>query len=451
MLREFTAPPGVRVVRVLARDHYTERLLVHVDDEDGSTPAELVRACDAAGSVGVRRAISALDRLQTAGIVGPIDVLDDGGTPALLLPHQRGATLSDLLASRLQWQAGEAVAVLAPLVEVLDGMHDAGVAHGGLTAGRVTMLLDGVWIAGFDSAELFPARAPEVVRESVLGVTRDREALRSLAVDILSRVGGSRATAAHELGMRLQTASGARIAEQLGVGLAELAAAIPVVMHDPDPRDEGMPHAPAGAVATREELPSNVRARILARAAQLVASLREVLAGMPSGRRRIVVGGGAAVAVAGLLLAVIPPGDRDEVPSTQEESGSHADPASPPAPEGTPEGDPMGEPGRLDDPAEAAIALVEQREECFRQLSVLCLDGVDQIGSEALSVDRSAMLRLQDGGEDVSPKVDPVAARVVERLGDSALVEIGPETAPASLLMMRSEAGWRIRDWIAVG
>jgi hypothetical protein len=46
---------------------------------------------------------------------------------------------------------------------------------------------------------------------------------------------------------------------------------------------------------------------------------------------------------------------------------------------------------------------------------------------------------------------EAVDARLVERLGNSALVEVGSETAPASLLLMRSEAGWRIRDWVASG
>jgi hypothetical protein len=39
---------------------------------------------------------------------------------------------------------------------------------------------------------------------------------------------------------------------------------------------------------------------------------------------------------------------------------------------------------------------------------------------------------------------------LVERLGDSALVGLGngPETTPASTLVMRGEAGWRIRAYL---
>ena len=40
--------------------------------------------------------------------------------------------------------------------------------------------------------------------------------------------------------------------------------------------------------------------------------------------------------------------------------------------------------------------------------------------------------------------------RLEERLGDSALVSLGDVTdsEPASLIMMKSEAGWRIRDYL---
>jgi hypothetical protein len=34
----------------------------------------------------------------------------------------------------------------------------------------------------------------------------------------------------------------------------------------------------------------------------------------------------------------------------------------------------------------------------------------------------------------------------VEQLGDSALIAVGPESQTASVLLFRTEAGWRIRD-----
>jgi hypothetical protein len=104
-----------------------------------------------------------------------------------------------------------------------------------------------------------------------------------------------------------------------------------------------------------------------------------------------------------------------------------------------------------DDPVAAALALLERRAGCFAELSVLCLEHVDQQGSSALTADRAAIQQLRDGDEADYATAEADAARLVERLGDSALVEVGPQTAPASLLLMRSEAGWRIRDWVASG
>jgi hypothetical protein len=45
--------------------------------------------------------------------------------------------------------------------------------------------------------------------------------------------------------------------------------------------------------------------------------------------------------------------------------------------------------------------------------------------------------------------VDARDAAVVERLGDSVLIALGPDSRPASVLLMKGEAGWRIRDYIA--
>jgi hypothetical protein len=169
---------------------------------------------------------------------------------------------------------------------------------------------------------------------------------------------------------------------------------------------------------------------------------KALIARLPSRRRRAAVAGGAAIAAAAVLLAVIPPGSAGERPAAATES---------PAPESSSatrdEARDLPEMG--DDPALAAVALLERREECFRELSILCLDGVDQLDSVALAADHAVIVELRAGREAAPSTVEPIDPRVVERLGDSALVDIGPETSPASLLIMRSEAGWRIRDWVA--
>jgi hypothetical protein len=104
-----------------------------------------------------------------------------------------------------------------------------------------------------------------------------------------------------------------------------------------------------------------------------------------------------------------------------------------------------------DDPVAALVALLETRAGCIRDLSVLCLDAVGQPGSSALADDQALVRSLQAGAE--SPPVFEVDAAQVttdERLGDSAILRLGDvaDSEPASILLMKGEAGWRIRDYL---
>ena len=102
-----------------------------------------------------------------------------------------------------------------------------------------------------------------------------------------------------------------------------------------------------------------------------------------------------------------------------------------------------------DDPVAAAGALIQLRRGCFEDRSIVCLDGVDQSGSVAWQSDVDSIRDLQNGGELGDPGPDTVGA-LVERLGGSALVSLGPvqsgTNATASVLIVKTEAGWRIRS-----
>jgi hypothetical protein len=109
------------------------------------------------------------------------------------------------------------------------------------------------------------------------------------------------------------------------------------------------------------------------------------------------------------------------------------------------------DPTRSDDPLVALPALLAQRDRCVRDLSVLCLDLVDQAGSAALQRDAELVRSVREGGElPDGATVVLGTPTLVERLGDSALVDLGaaPDSETASTLMMRGEAGWRIRDYL---
>ena len=109
------------------------------------------------------------------------------------------------------------------------------------------------------------------------------------------------------------------------------------------------------------------------------------------------------------------------------------------------------DPVMSDDPLVAVPALLAARERCIRDLSVLCLDAVGQQGSAALDDDQQLVRDLQSGGE-LPARWSVVVGELVleERLGDSAMVSLGDvsDSEPASILLMKGEAGWRIRDYL---
>jgi hypothetical protein len=112
-----------------------------------------------------------------------------------------------------------------------------------------------------------------------------------------------------------------------------------------------------------------------------------------------------------------------------------------------------------DDPAAAVLELLHRREACLAEGSVLCLDGVDQPGSVVMAADGYRIRQMQE--EAVPPTTAPVPAGpgavgprtavVQERTGNAALVVLGGEgrkvnAQPASALVIKGEAGWRLRE-----
>jgi hypothetical protein len=153
-----------------------------------------------------------------------------------------------------------------------------------------------------------------------------------------------------------------------------------------------------------------------------------------------------ALAMVGVLVV----GALVLIPSRQVAQGPLPSPTSSATPEGMPAAGPDAT--SADDPVDALVVLLESRKGCIAQLSVLCLDAVDQSGSAALAADQDLVRSLQSGAEAAAPwAIDQSQLTLVERLGDSTLVAIvdPAETEPASILLMKGEAGWRIRDYLA--
>jgi hypothetical protein len=108
----------------------------------------------------------------------------------------------------------------------------------------------------------------------------------------------------------------------------------------------------------------------------------------------------------------------------------------------------VGGPPTADDPVAAARDLLDRRAACFAALDLRCLGTVVQPGSAIEASDRAALAAAREG-EAVAPTVfDPATVEVVAEMGGAVLVRarVAPEREPASLLMVRGEAGWRLRE-----
>ncbi|CAN5385599.1 hypothetical protein BH11ACT3_BH11ACT3_11090 [soil metagenome] len=413
--------------------------------------------------------VSAVERARGDHVARLLD-LDTADGAVLVFERLPRGDLAELIARRGAIDAGEAVTILAPLASAVARMHAAGVAHGRLTASRVMFRDDGApTIIGFGGATLFAANSAEVDLERVDAVVADRACLASLAATVLSRVSGPRAKVARQLVDRLASTEAALLTETLGRMIFELAAAVPVRFAadeeaDGSPRlvplSEPLPreHADADQPGSRRTglglgLGRGVGRAMQSRAMQIgpISVARQVaqerwISWTPR-RRRIMVA--VAATLSALVVAVIAvPGP---APATAPEVlavPDSAEAASSAAPDSVVDADEriLAE----DDPLAAVAVLLERRQRCFRDLSVLCLDGVDQQGSAALDGDRVAIRAAADGDQlpDTAPS-DFASPVLVERLGDSALIDSGAESKPASLLLLKGAAGWRIRDYLA--
>ena len=492
---------GYRVLRSLARDDRAEVLL-------GFLPGAAPPATDGAASVAValkaypstpeawRHAITELEALERARgphVVELLDVDADEMTITLVFERLPRGDLAGLLRIRERIDGGEAVTLLAPIAATVSRMHTAGVAHGALGVRTVLFRADGApTIIGFGRAECFESSAPEVVLEKVDAVVADRAALRALIAVVLERVAGSRARAARELLSEVMTCADELLLPLITSRIFGLAAAVPVRFtagEEPeqaaavdravsigDPVSEGaettrMASTLGGLLARLVPEPWGRRVVDAVDASPVTIALRPVVAtaigrwrGWSSARRRLALACAVVVVTVIAVAAVFPTSDgpatarsvSGATPSTDATRNvdSPADLSS-----GTKDQDVRG-----DDPVAAAVALVQARERCLTSLSVLCLDGVDQVDSGALRDDRAVIRSVQRGGEladPLAPDLTRLAPVLVERLGDSALVRLGdvtsaeppstpgPHAEPASILLVKGGAGWRIRDLIA--
>lgn len=433
---------GYRLLRKLGEGR---RAGVFLGLADGEPHAALKVYRSSCGVAERATELEALTRSAHAHVVHVRDV----GSDSLILERLELGSLTQLLVSRSTLSLGEVLTVLAPLGSALDAMHASGVAHGSLAPGAILFRATGApVIAGFGRATLHEPSLTPAALAGIPGVLADRSAFGRIAITLLAAVDDDRCARALDwLASQQAQSYPDDVGEALGERLFEVADAEPVRFE----RDEtpAAPVVPARAlpIARRTGMPEWIDEVVSESLdGSPIALLRaRVLPHLRGVRRPVWVVAGAVGAALVLALVVVPSNDSQEPVVTE------------PAPTETPV---VMEQSVVtgDDPVAAVASLLELRRRCILDLSVLCLDGVDQIGSAAMAADVALVRSLQsDAGEQAPDALpDVTAATLVERLGDSALLRLtlpaadddAGETQPASLLLMKGEAGWRIRSYL---
>ncbi|GAA1783967.1 hypothetical protein [Agromyces lapidis] len=475
-------------------------------------PVVALRIYEAGGDdARVAAEISAMTADATGTLPALIDVtaLDDGRC-VLAVERIAGPTLARLLTERTL-DPGEAVTVLAPIAVAVAGLAEAGFVHTRLApndvlidgAGRPRLIglgairrLDEVSSA-IERTELLRA-GHSALSDLVAAVAEATRPLGSLdrAVAAISDAASARPFVRSEALLERTLFESAVAAPVRGIrATAQLGAAPARLVAPATPGAVGLSGAPephgraddakAGAVT----VPSRRRGLLgtLAALAQVPADAFEHGAeladvdpvrsftsrlgrGLLARRRAVLVAGLVGGAALVLLLTLVPPADEHVAGDAEGGAGPGGAAAAPGgAAEGaaesetTAEGDDRAaahddsaagatveaEGGPVEDPIEAAAALLALREDCFGALDAACLEQVDQAGS---AIERADLAKLSGAREGVTVEptvyaLDEIA--VTAEMGDAVLVTVpyaDPEREPASLLVMRSEAGWRLRE-----
>lgn len=463
-----------------------------------STDAVLLRARSDAAERGLWRRAAILSRLDHPHILRLLDVAEDvGGSPCLLVERLSGGTLAELLRRRETIAPGEAVTILAPLVDAVRAAHLADIRHGAISASAVSLADDGrPVLAGWceaaavetDSQQRGRALQPDPafatdwialgrVIDGVLRATSSGETavVSDWITDSVSLL------ADHELANRLQQRIHAVArplpvlldramdtaespADMIRAGADLPAETIPTTRRETSPRRRRRSHGArslvrrlrrrAGRQADRRADPSTS-----ADATTSTSSPRS-----PSSRRpRLILGAvtAAAALVAGAML-LLPPVDEgvasepvDAVESSLAATGTTGPAEGPPPAAGTEHTVEQPEEPVIDvDPVIATVGLLTAREACRGgRAAPACVLDYAELGSpfheQELSGEPLGTIDL----------ADPV---LVDRQGDAAVLRSelrmravdGPgdeRSQPVTLLVVRGETGWRLRDVFTAG
>lgn len=500
-----TVVAGYRLVRLIGRGARCEVHLARprrsADPASGPADNVAVKIVPAAERSRGEAEIVALQSVRSDHVVALRDVatLADGSLCIVQSLGRRG-TASALIGRRGSITPGETVTLVASVLRGLGDLHEAGIAHGAVDLTHVVLDATGrPLLGGLGSARVIARGAgadglPGVdpVGQDLGRVSRIVQALRDPA-DARGRASEDRWDEWLALLDSAVHGETDLTAHDLADRLLDVADAAPLADAGASPRscDDDRILSPGAALGDVDPRPLEARD---ARTDGTRRVTRPSARGRRGGHRRHrAVGDGRAdgarswgtaigARVTSELAAVRPRvwalgasalllllAGAVAVPVlTGPARGATAAPtsASSPSPSASAYADGGGAPSTASgpdvaaasspDPDVAAPALLRLRASCLRRADVGCLGGVDEAGSAVEDADRSAV------ASDAAAALDDTALHVADalgpaqRLGDSALIGLRPEVEPgsetsapgrrpASLLIVRGEAGWRIR------
>ncbi|GAA3746278.1 hypothetical protein GCM10022239_22310 [Leifsonia bigeumensis] len=480
---------GYRLIRILGVGARADVWLGH-GGTTGSGPETVAVKVYRPGTAsdGINAEIEALARASDRHLLRLEDLTTaPDGLPCLILRRLSAVSLGALVSAD-PLPLGEAVTVLAPLALAVGELHRVGVTHGGIRPAAV--LFDeegGPVLARFGSAGLagdFPsspdgASLPPAQLAAEPGVAADLARLAGVCRATLGPDAGEvrawldQADLAHPT----EPADPQAWLKELADRLFRCAEAKPVHFErweaghsptrlpprlgwDPDAMAAEVPE-PAGSSPVREafsllHLPESFLGIVTDRLgpllekgpfAALKSKVRQVLAPV---RKPVWIIAGIVVAAVVATVMLLPgpssgpaPSSRPGASSATPEplAGSHPETAPPVVVDAA---------VTADDPVAAAGALLAARATCLHEASVLCLDGVAQPGSAAMEAGSYRIRLIQEQGiVPEEPELVGAAISLVDRLGDSALLSADTsEGASASLLLVKTDQGWRIRDLV---
>ncbi|GGE87952.1 hypothetical protein [Mycetocola zhadangensis] len=403
-----------------------------------------------------------------------LDVATDDAGHLVVIAERTEATLADLLGIRQRMPLGEIITVVAPVASALHTLHEAGFAHGGLSPAVV-----GFTSEGRPLLVLIDAPAVATERDATVAELRrqDIAALRRMLAHLFERCdeGGNEPVASLLRWFdRVATlkADDAFFA-QLDLRLFALANPLPISFA-PDPPELRVPgsdpksligsvnredpaagrqrHAPGwlaglfdstglGALAEITDT-SSLSRKLAAHATGLGGWFSRVLRGRAT---MLVVATGVAVAVVWGGLVVLP--DTEDAVGANDGSTERRS-----LPELT-----MTEKEKAaveaDEPLAALTALLALRSRCLATGSLNCISLFAEPGSAAEATDEHA---LSTKGEPLI--AGPIAAEetaLLQHTGHAALFRVHPagdkESQPVLVLVMKTNAGWRVRDLAVPG